>query len=119
MKERPPPWDMPTTAVARPVAIDEGKIWGQAPRLTVRLRADIRDFLLGHAEGAHGLIERLVEQERQGTGRIQSLEKRLAELQEQADRGPERRGASQPKNSCQTREFPAPGPLEKLCGAFS
>lgn len=92
---------------------------GQAPRLTVRLRADIREFLLGHAEGARGLIERLVEQERRGTGRIQSLEKRLAELQEQltAAQGFEVL-ASREEQLSDKRTLPAPGPLETIAARF-
>lgn len=36
---------------------------GHAPRLSIRLETDVRDFLLGHEEGARGVIERLVRQE--------------------------------------------------------
>lgn len=49
----------------------------------MRLRPDVREYLLDHAEGARGLIERLVDQERRGSSRIRSLEKQLALLQEQ------------------------------------
>ena len=92
---------------------------GQAPRLTVRLRADIRDFLLGHAEGARGLIERLVEQERQGTGRIQSLEKRLAELQEQLTAAQSVEVlASREEQLSDNRVVPPPGPLEGIAARF-
>ncbi len=71
-----------------PCRYRRGEDLGQAPRLTVRLRPDVREFLLDHPEGARGLIERLVEQERQGAGdrgRILSLEKQLALLQEELD----------------------------------
>jgi len=92
---------------------------GQAPRLTVRLRADIRDFLLGHAEGARGLIERLVEQERQGTGRIQSLEKRLAELQEQLTAAQSVEVLdSREEQLSDNRVVPPPGPLEGIAARF-
>ena len=102
-----------------PCRYRRGEDLGQAPRLTVRLRADIRDFLLGHAEGARGLIERLVEQERQGTGRIQSLEKRLAELQEQLTAAQSVEvPVSREEQLSDKREFPAPGPLENIAARF-
>lgn len=70
-----------------PCRYRRGEDLGQAPRLTVRLRPDVREFLLEHAEGARGLIERLVDQERQAgpadRTRIQDLEKQVALLQEQ------------------------------------
>ena len=70
-----------------PCRYRRGEDLGQAPRLTVRLRPDVRDFLLGHGEGARGLIERLVDQERQARpadrARIKDLEKQVALLQEQ------------------------------------
>lgn len=66
-----------------PCRYRRGEDLGQAPRLTVRLRPDIREFLLDHAEGARGLIERLVDQEREQSSRLRSLEKQLASLQEQ------------------------------------
>jgi len=66
-----------------PCRYRRGEDLGQAPRLTVRLRPDIREYLLAHAEGARGLIERLVEQERHDGARVQSLEKQVALLQEQ------------------------------------
>lgn len=53
----------------------------------MRLRPDVREFLLENAEGARGLIERLVDQERQAwptdRARIKELEKQVALLQEQ------------------------------------
>ena len=57
----------------------------------MRLRPDVRDFILSNAEGARGLIERLVDQERRAPAdheRIQDLEKQLALLQEQIAAGP-------------------------------
>ncbi len=70
-----------------PCRYRRGEDLGQAPRLTVRLRPDVRDFLLGHGEGARGLIERLVDQERQARpadrARIKDLEKQVALLREQ------------------------------------
>lgn len=66
-----------------PCRYRRGEDLGQAPRLTVRLRPDVREFMLGHPEGARGLIERLVDQERQDGSRMRSLEKQLALLQDQ------------------------------------
>lgn len=83
------------TCMCPPCRYRRGEDLGQAPRLTVRLRPDVREFLLDHAEGARGLIERLVDQERSGgrhrrqgeqlvqARRIQDLEKQLAALQAQ------------------------------------
>lgn len=80
-----------------PCRYRRGEDLGQAPRLSVRLRADVREFLLGHDEGARGLIERLVDQERAGRGkrprespqredawaRVRELEKQLEVVQAQ------------------------------------
>lgn len=102
-----------------PCRYRRGEDLGQAPRLTVRLQADVRDFLLGHAEGARGLIERLVEQERRGTGRIQSLEKRLAELQEQLTAAQSVEVlASREEQLSDNRVVPPPGPLEGIAARF-
>jgi hypothetical protein len=52
----------------------------------VRLRPDVRDFLLNHSEGARGVIERLVDQERRGDQvdeRVRTLENQLMQLQAQ------------------------------------
>ena len=74
-----------------PCRYRRGEDLGQTPRLTVRLRPNVRDFLLGHAEGARGLIERLVDQERHARpadrARIKDLEKQVALLQEQLASG--------------------------------
>lgn len=70
-----------------PCRYRRGEDLGQAPRLTVRLRPDVREFLLEHAEGARGLIERLVDRERQAgpadRTRIKDLEKQVAVLQDE------------------------------------
>ena len=73
-----------------PCRYRRGEDLGQAPRMTVRLRPDVREFLLNHSEGARGLIERLVDQERQGQAdpRVQSLERQLALLQDQLAASP-------------------------------
>ena len=70
-----------------PCRYRRGQDLGQTPRLTVRLRPDVRDFLLNHSEGARGVIERLVDQEKQGhhqvDDRVRTLESQLAKLQAQ------------------------------------
>ncbi len=94
-----------------PCRYRRGEDLGQAPRLSVRLRSDVRDFLLSHAEGARGLIERLVDEERQGASRIRSLERQLALLQDQLITAEE--NAALPR---QRSDSSQPSKLEELAG---
>lgn len=46
-----------------PCCYRRGEDKGQAPRLSIRLNPEIRDYLLQHEDGARGVIERLVGEE--------------------------------------------------------
>ena len=59
----------------------EGK--GQAPQLSIRLDPKVRDYLLGHPEGARATVERLVAQDQAAAAaELDSVVAELATLRE-------------------------------------
>lgn len=105
-----------------PCRYRRGEDLGQAPRLTVRLRPDVREFLLDHPEGARGLIERLVEQEREGRPAdrtsIKALEKQVALLQDQLATQSDGASAGQKEQLSDNSSFTASGPLDPYATRF-
>ena len=89
--------------------------------MSVRLRPDVREFLLNHPEGARGLLERLVDQEREGRPadrtRIKSLEKEVALLQEQLA-AIQSGGASAGEQLSDNSASRAAGPLDLYAMSF-
>ena len=43
---------------------ERGDVSGPSPRISVRLRPDIKDWIMNHPEGPRGYLTRLVEEDR-------------------------------------------------------